>query len=73
MELGGHAPVIVYPDFDPVAAAKIGYYKIPQLWSGLYFTLKVLCSSFHHRTFCQSFVEVAKNLNREWSRWRGYN
>ena len=63
MELGGHAPVIVYPDFDPIAAAK-------KLATTKFRNCGQVCISpsrfyVHHsiiEPFAKAFVEVAKNL-----------
>ena len=63
MELGGHAPVIVYPDFDPISAAK-------KLATTKFRNCGQVCISpsrfYVHRSiikpFAEAFVEVAKNL-----------
>ena len=63
MELGGHAPVIVYPDFDPISAAK-------KLATTKFRNCGQVCISpsrfYVHRSiiepFAKAFVEVAKNL-----------
>ena len=64
MELGGHAPVIVYQILTLLLPQKIGFYKIPQLWSSL-FTSRFYIHHSIIEPFAKAFVEVAKNLKTE--------
>ena len=63
MELGGHAPVIVYPDFDPVAAAeKLAPTKFRNCGQVCISPSRFYVHASIADTFEQTFTKVAKGL-----------
>jgi succinate-semialdehyde dehydrogenase/glutarate-semialdehyde dehydrogenase len=63
MELGGHAPVIVFPDSDPVAAAqKLAGTKFRNCGQVCISPTRFYVHREIYEPFAQTFAEVARNL-----------
>ena len=56
LELGGHAPVLVFPDADPVSAGKAcAAAKIQEQWAGMYFADPLLRARIDQGRVCRGY------------------
>ena len=63
LELGGHAPFIVFPDADPEVGAKIGRHRqVPQQRAGLHRAERFYVHKDVQKKFTEAAVEFAKAL-----------
>ena len=62
LELGGHAPFIVFPDADPGGGAGGGHRQVPQQRPGVHRPEPVLCPREISKKFTEAAVELASSL-----------